>query len=104
MFNKRLKRELEEALSTLYAQDARMSAVNRSTAIIEFTPAGLVTTANQNFLDALGYHLEEVIGKHHSIFCLERHATSSEYRDFWRRLAEGESIRDRVVKIGRAHV
>lgn len=98
MFNKRLKRELEEALSTLYAQDARMSAVNRSTAIIEFTPAGLVTTANQNFLDALGYHLEEVIGKHHSIFCLERHTTSSEYRDFWRRLAEGASIRDRVVR------
>ncbi|MEW9901804.1 PAS domain-containing methyl-accepting chemotaxis protein [Pseudomonas sp. PKS] len=98
MFNTRLKRELEETLSKLHTHDARASAINLATAIIEFTPDGLITTANQNLLHALGYNLEEIIGKHHSIFCLKSHTTTSEYRNFWRRLAEGESIRDRFVR------
>ena len=47
---------------------AQLDAIGRSQAMIEFNPDGTIITANKNFLDALGYRLEEVQGKHHSMF------------------------------------
>ncbi len=65
-------------------------AVTQSQAVIEFTPEGKIITANQNFLDAMGYELEEVVGKHHSMFVEPGDANSQEYRDFWAKLARGD--------------
>ncbi|MFL9592083.1 methyl-accepting chemotaxis protein [Aeromonas schubertii] len=68
-------------------QEALFQALDRSMAIIEFTPHGEILNANKNFLDTLGYRLDEIKGKHHRIFCDE-----SFYREqphFWEDLAQG---------------
>ncbi|YCA16526.1 PAS domain-containing methyl-accepting chemotaxis protein [Kushneria sp. AK178] len=70
--------------------NSRLVAIDRSMAVIEFTPDGHILTANQNFLDTVGYRLEEIEGEHHRIFCGKTLAASPEYRAFWARLNAGE--------------
>ncbi len=67
-----------------------IAAINRVQAIIEFEIDGTILTANKNFLDALGYSLSDVKGKHHSIFCDKQYRVSDEYKDLWQSLACGE--------------
>jgi methyl-accepting chemotaxis protein len=59
-------------------------------AVIEFALDGTILQANDNFLQAMGYRLEEIQGKHHSLFVDPEQARSAEYRDFWARLGRGE--------------
>lgn len=82
----------------------KLEALSRAQAIIEFTPNGDILAANQNFLDVLGYSLDEIAGKHHAIFCEQDYARSPAYRDFWKNLAAGRFAADqftRVAKDGR---
>ncbi|WP_438864619.1 methyl-accepting chemotaxis protein [Neptunicella sp.] len=65
-------------------------AVNRSMAVIEFDLDGNVLKANDNFLRTTGYQLDEILGKHHSLFCDKQYAASNEYRQFWEKLNQGE--------------
>jgi methyl-accepting chemotaxis protein len=65
-------------------------AISRSQAVIEFTTEGIIIAANKNFLDAMGYSLLEVQGKHHSIFVTPEYAASPEYKAFWAKLGRGE--------------
>lgn len=65
-------------------------AINRSQAVIEFEPDGTILHANDNFLSAIGYSLDEVKGQHHRIFCDSEYALSVEYRRFWESIREGE--------------
>lgn len=69
---------------------SKFEAIDRSQAIIEFGLDGVIQTANANFLNALGYRLEEIQGKHHSIFVTEDERHSAAYREFWDRLRRGE--------------
>ena len=69
---------------------ARLEAMDRSLAVIEFDLDGTVITANRNFLDLMGYTLEEIRGRHHSMFVEPGHRDSAEYRAFWERLRAGE--------------
>jgi len=69
---------------------AIISALNRVQAVIEFDLDGTVLHANDNFLQVLGYRLDEVQGKHHSMFCDPEYARSPEYKQFWARLGKGE--------------
>ena len=69
---------------------ARLAAINRSQAVIEFEMDGTIVAANQNFLDALGYRLDEIRGKHHSMFLPANQRDSKEYRGFWAALNRGE--------------
>jgi methyl-accepting chemotaxis protein len=69
---------------------AQVAAIDRSQAVIEFGMDGTIITANQNFLDALGYRLEEIKGKHHSMFVPADQRDSAEYRAFWAALNRGE--------------
>lgn len=68
----------------------QIEAINKSYAVIQFKPDGTIITANDNFLNAVGYKLEEIQGKHHRIFVSETYAKSEEYKQFWQRLAKGE--------------
>jgi methyl-accepting chemotaxis protein len=65
-------------------------AIGKSQAIVHFNLDGTILSANQNFLDATGYTLEEVQGRHHRMFVGEDYARSEEYRAFWARLNEGQ--------------
>ena len=69
---------------------AKMEAASRSQAIIEFKIDGTIITANDNFLQTLGYTLAEVKGRHHRMFVDPNEANSPEYRTFWEQLGRGE--------------
>ena len=68
---------------------AQAQALSRSQAVIEFAMDGNIITANQNFLDAVGYSLAEIQGKHHSMFVEPAMRESAVYRDFWASLNRG---------------
>jgi methyl-accepting chemotaxis protein len=67
-----------------------VAAMNRSQAVIEFTTDGRILDANANFLNALGYTREEIVGRHHSMFVDPADRNSPEYRAFWDKLGRGE--------------
>jgi methyl-accepting chemotaxis protein len=79
----------------------QIAAIGKSQAVIEFKMDGTVVTANDNFLRTLGYTLDEVKGKHHSMFVEESYRESSAYRDFWARLNRGEYETDEFKRIGK---
>ena len=68
---------------------AIVDALNRSQAVIEFTPSGLILVANNNFLATVGYAMDEIEGRHHRLFCDAAYAASDDYRRFWQDLAAG---------------
>ena len=84
-------------------QDLRgqMAAIGKSSAVIEFKLDGTILTANDNFLKTLGYTLEEVQGKHHSLFVDPAHARTPEYRQFWDKLGRGEFDAGRYKRIAK---
>ena len=69
---------------------AQAEAIGKSQAVIEFKLDGTIVTANRNFLDAMGYTLDEIKGKHHSMFVDPAERESAAYREFWARLNRGE--------------
>jgi methyl-accepting chemotaxis protein len=68
----------------------QIAAIGKSQAVIEFNMDGTVLTANDNFLKALGYTLDEIKGRHHSMFVDEAFRQSYEYKEFWAALNRGE--------------
>jgi methyl-accepting chemotaxis protein len=67
-----------------------LSAIDMSLARIDFQPDGTIIGANDNFLKVFGYSLEEIRGRHHSLFVDETTRNSAEYADFWTALRRGE--------------
>jgi methyl-accepting chemotaxis protein len=76
-----------------------ITALVRSTAVIEFDLDGHVLTANARFLNAMGYSLAQIQGKHHRIFCEPAEYNSAEYQNFWKRLNAGEFVAERFKRV-----
>ena len=93
--------DITEAKKRAVEDAGKLEAISRSQAVIEFTPAGDILTANENFCNGLGYSLSEIVGKHHSMFCDPAYARSDEYKQFWPRLAKGEFIANEFVRYGK---
>ena len=95
--------------SSVRAEEARHSrglvdALNRSMAVVQFDMNGRVLGANANFLAAMGYRLEEILGKPHAQFCRPDYRASADYRVFWERLRSGQFFSgecERVTRSGR---
>ena len=68
----------------------QLAAISKAQAVVEFELDGTIRTANDNFLRTMGYSLDEVRGKHHSMFVDPAERESAEYRAFWAKLARGE--------------
>ena len=68
----------------------QIEAINRSQAVIEFELDGTIINANENFLNAVGYTLDEIQGQQHRLFVESEYAQSNDYRMFWDSLARGE--------------
>jgi methyl-accepting chemotaxis protein len=83
------------------SQRARLNAINRAMAVIEFTPDGTVVDANDNFLATLGYRLEDIKGRHHRMFCDSQFAQSAEYQHHWQQLARGEFFTGQIKRIAK---
>ncbi|MFJ2539947.1 MULTISPECIES: PAS domain-containing methyl-accepting chemotaxis protein [unclassified Pseudomonas] len=79
--------------------NAKLQAIDRAMAVIEFNLDGSILTANQNFLTRMGYTLAELKGKHHRLFCPPERVNSSAYEDFWRRLNQGEFFHGQFERI-----
>ena len=79
--------------------NAKLEAIDRAMAVIEFNLDGSIITANQNFLTRMGYTLAELKGKHHRLFCTAELVNSSAYQDFWRRLNQGEFFQGQFERI-----
>jgi methyl-accepting chemotaxis protein len=89
-----------EKRATLEAEN-QLRAINRSHAVIEFDVRGYITHANENFLKITGYRLNDIIGKHHSIFIAADEAKSDDYRTFWQELRQGRHHEGEFQRIGR---
>lgn len=94
--------DVTAAVDKAKENDAVIQALLRSTAVIEFDLAGKVLTANQHFLDAVGYSLEQVKGKPHSMFCDPQYVASQAYREFWDTLNAGRFVVDRFKRVDSA--
>ena len=80
---------------------AQVAAASRSQAVIEFNMDGTIITANANFLGALGYSLDEIKGKHHSMFVEPKERDGAAYREFWAALNRGEYQAAEYKRIGK---
>ena len=74
----------------LLLSNGMLDALDRSQAIIQFRSDGTIVKANDNFLQTTGYRLDEIVGKHHSIFMHEQDKNSAEYKQFWKEMADGQ--------------
>ncbi|MCH2395605.1 methyl-accepting chemotaxis protein [Oceanibaculum sp.] len=79
----------------------KLEALNRSQAVIEFELDGTIITANENFLKVMGYRLEEVAGKHHSMFAEPGVRDSADYRAMWAKLGRGEYVAGQFRRVGK---
>lgn len=91
--------DLTNTIETSREHESLIQALLRSTAVIEFDLSGQVLTANDLFLQAMGYSLEQIKGKHHRMFCGSEIAQSTEYQSFWERLRRGEFVAQRFKRI-----
>lgn len=81
----------------------KLEAIDKSLGTIEFNMDGTVITANEKFLNILGYSLEEVEGKHHKIFCEQAYTESDEYVDFWKNLNQGTFDSGEYRRVGKSN-
>ncbi|SMF08126.1 methyl-accepting chemotaxis sensory transducer with Pas/Pac sensor [Pseudobacteriovorax antillogorgiicola] len=79
---------------------AKIDAMDKSQAVIEFNLDGTIITANENFLKVVGYSLKDIKGKHHSMFCEPSYAGSMEYRQFWQKLNNGQYDQGEYKRLG----
>ncbi|KRW71125.1 chemotaxis protein [Pseudomonas sp. TTU2014-096BSC] len=91
--------DLTATITTAKEHESLIKALLRSTAVIEFKLTGEVVTANENFLRAMGYRLEQIQGKHHQLFCSPEEHDSPAYRDFWAQLNRGEYVAGRFKRL-----
>ncbi|GGU64073.1 methyl-accepting chemotaxis protein [Pseudomonas laurentiana] len=91
--------DLTRTIETSREHESLINALMRSTAVIEFNLDGEVLTANDRFLQTMGYSLEKLRGKHHRVFCTPEDYNSPAYQAFWEKLRRGEFIVDRFKRI-----
>jgi len=79
----------------------RMNAINKSSAVIEFSIHGEIMYANGLFCKLMGYNESEIKGKHHMMFLTEHDVNSEEYKTFWSRLRSGEYFSERFKRVSK---
>ena len=80
---------------------AKLEALERSTAVIEFDMNGIIQNANANFLEAVGYNLSEIRGKHHKTFLHAEDHLSDDYKYFWNELRAGNFQSGEFKRVGK---
>ena len=91
--------DLTRTIESSRERENLIEALQRSTAVVEFDLQGMVLTANDRFLNAMGYTLPALQGKHHRVFCEAAESSSAQYERFWEKLRRGEFIADRFKRI-----
>ncbi len=81
--------------------NAMLDAISKSQAVVELELDGTILTANDNFLQVMGYTLNEIKGRHHSMFVEESTRQSAEYKELWAKLGRGEFQTGEYRRIGK---
>jgi methyl-accepting chemotaxis protein len=97
LFNRHKSALLKAKVQVAHQQEI-LSALNRHMALIEFSPQGEILDVSAPFCEVMGYDREQLIGRHHRIFCSEQYSGSSAYRGFWQSLCRGEGCSDRFQR------
>ena len=92
---------LVSSKNEVFELKATLDAVSRSQAVIEFSMDGIILKANDNFLKTVGYRLDEIVGRHHSMFVDAKEREGIEYREFWSKLNRGEFQSAEFHRIGK---
>ncbi len=90
----------DKKMEDLYYR-GQVDAISKSQAVIEFDMDGKILWANDNFLNTLDYSLNEIVGKHHSMFCEESYKNSNDYKRFWEKLNRGEYDSGLYLRLGK---
>ena len=90
MFNQKLKAQLQACQIRLDEEQGIIEAIKAGAATVIFSPEGIIQEASTPFLALMGYGAAELIGQPHSQLCPRAWGESGDYRQFWRRLAQGE--------------
>jgi len=98
MFHQKIKQTLKDCEQENSALQGVVQAINRSMAMIVFTPQGEILDANENFLNVVGFSLAELKGQHHRVLVPEEIKQSLEYQQFWQKLAQGDYFQDRFLR------
>ena len=70
--------------------NGQIDAINKAQAVIQFDFDGTILDANENFTKTVGYSLDEIKGRHHSLFVDGAEREKPEYKQFWAKLKRGE--------------
>lgn len=104
-----MRQNMEELSATQEAMEAErvklqglLTAVNNSIAMIEFQTDGTILDANPVFLQLMEYELNEIVGRHHSIFVHESYKESQDYAQFWRDFGQGKTLTGEVVRYSKS--
>ncbi|ATN11050.1 pili assembly chaperone [Pseudomonas sp. FDAARGOS_380] len=104
MFNRQHKSDLQEIQRfscALTEANAKLAAISRSMAMIEFDRTGVILNANERFCQTMGYGVEEIRGKHHRLFCEEAYTHTDAYHQLWRDLARGEALSGTFMRLNK---
>jgi PAS domain S-box-containing protein len=82
--------------------NSKLEAISKSNCVIEFTMQGNIIQANENFLRLMEYTLDEIQGKHHSIFVANEHKALPEYKHLWQRLNSNEFVTGEFIRVTRS--
>ena len=96
--HKRLEARIAVLDTELAATRAVLTALERSTAVIELSLDGQVLAVNDNFCNTVGYAAHELIGQPHRLLCPADFAASRDYAAFWDRLRRGEFFRGTIQR------
>lgn len=93
--------DVTEQMQTAADHEAQIAAISRVQAVIAFNLDGTIIDANENFLSTVGYRLEDIKDRHHSMFCDPKFVSTSDYRNFWQRLGAGEYVSAEFQRFGK---
>ncbi|BDA19073.1 methyl-accepting chemotaxis protein [Aeromonas caviae] len=101
MFNQKLKAQLQACQTRLDEEQGIIEAIKAGAATVIFSPEGIIQEASTPFLALMGYGAAELIGQPHSQLCPRAWGESGDYRQFWRRLAQGEEQSGTFERVNR---
>ena len=88
-------------VTAMRVNEGMLASLNKSQPVIEFSMDGTIVHANANFTATTGYSLDEIRGRHHSMFVEPSYAQSPEYKAFWEKLNRGEFDAGQYRRVGK---
>ena len=99
MLCNKVRHELQQVQKELSSYKQLVNAIDNNIARIDFTPDGNIINANPLFLQTMGYQFNDIVAKHHRLFCRDDYVNSSAYKEFWQHLAAGNSHHGRFQRL-----